>query len=134
MDEKDRREFLKDAALLATAPFLPISAALASGSDFKILEWKPIDLPDGQLFTGTILSKGKEIRAHTLRLEGKETYSVFSRIVTPEKTLTQFIEGTKGEQQGDRRLDTLRVTRFEADGTAVQQEPQIVAVLTSHPY
>jgi hypothetical protein len=132
MDEKPRRDFLKDAALLAAVPFLSIKAL--TGSDFKIVEWKPIDLADGQLFTGTMLINGKEARAHILRVEEKETYSIFARVVLPGKTLSQFIAGTKGEQQGDRRLDTLRVTRFEADGTAIQQIPQVVGVVTSHPY
>ena len=134
--DKGRRGFLKDAALLTALPFLPLGLIQGTGqpSNVKIVEWTTHELSDGEVFAGTFAVDGAEVRARILRVESRSTYTVFSHILLGERTHVQVINGAKGEQQGDRRLDTTRVTRFETDGTAVQQDPQVLKVITSHPY
>lgn len=136
--DKGRRGFLKDAALLTALPFLPLGLLQGTGqpSNIKIVEWTTHELSDGEVFAGTFAVNGAEVRARILRVDSGPTYTLFSHIVIGQKTHMQVINGTKakGEPDGDRRLDTLRVTRFEPDGTAVQLEPRQVSVVTSHPY
>jgi hypothetical protein len=155
MESKDRRKFLGEAAVLASLSFLPSDvlaqadeqereklgaeqsgpAWLQLSESLRVVEWNPVELADGQEFTCTLSLRGSEFRSYVRRVDAGKTYSLFRYTALPNgKTAIGVINGTKGEQKGDYRLDTVQQTRIEADGTVVRQQPAVVRVLTTHPY
>jgi hypothetical protein len=152
MEPKDRRKFLGEAAALASLSLFPAELlgqltpqqkdALAGGptwSQFqnliKVVDWDPVDLRDGQEITWSFEIKGQQVRGYLRRVNVGNTYVLFQRIgLLNGKTLIAVINGTKGQEEGGYRLDSIQITRLEPDGTAVRQQPSVVRVLPGSLY
>ena len=150
-EDKDRRKFLGEAAALASLSVFP-SELLAQASPeqkeaitggpgwlkatFRVIEWNPVDLPDGQEISCMFEVGGQRIRGYWRRVDAGRTYSIFHYTVLPGgKAQLGVINGTKGELQGDdRRWDTIQLTRIEPDGAVVRQQPSVMPVLTGNLY
>jgi hypothetical protein len=152
MEPKDRRKFLGEAAALASLSLFPAELlgqltpqqkdVLAGGptwSQFqnliKVVDWDPVDFPDGQEIAWSFQIKEQVIRGYMRRVNAEKTYVLFHRIAFKDKTLSAVLNATKGEaSQGEYRLDNIQITRLEPDGTAVRQQPSVVRVLPDSLY